>query len=637
MIKKLICAIAFGGAMFAASAAGTDPVLMTIDRTPVYASEFEYLYNKNNTQQVQPQTLDEYLDMFINYKLKVADAIHEGLDRTPEFNAEYESFVNDLSKPYFTDESVTEAMVQEAYSHYGTDVLVSHIMLPLSLTSEAQLDSLRNLIVEGKATFEDIAQRYSVDRYSSAKGGLMGVVMPGRYPWTFEEAAYNTEPGKISPVINSGVGFHILRVESRKPSEGEVKADHILIGISEETPDARAKAIADSIYNLAAGGADFAALARRFSEDPGSAQRGGSLGWFGRGRMVAPFDSAAFAMSPGQISKPVRTNFGYHIIRTDERRLKPSLAEARRGIEEGIKRDERAERPHRAVMNRLRGTFGVEPNKETEAKAKAIIALSAPDSIKLQQIAAIATPAATYNGGTISAADVAALIPAAEFAANPAAAYNEALRTAVDNAVTTLYRNQLANDDPDFRNLLNEYHDGILLYEVSNRKVWDKAAKDTEGLENFFSTHRDKYQWEQPKFKSYVIFAVNDSVLDAAMNYAAELDASQPTAFTDAMRQQFGRSIKVERVVAAKGENPITDYLGFGAERPAAKGSDHWRCYKAFNGKVVDAPEEAADVRGAAVTDYQALLDEQWVKELHKKYKVKVNKKVLNEIKAKTK
>lgn len=621
--------------MFSAFAAETDPVLMTIDRTPVYASEFEYLYNKNNTQQLQPQTLDEYLDMFINYKLKVADAIHEGLDRTPEFNTEYESFVNDLSKPYFTDESVSEAMVQEAYSHYGTDVLVSHIMLPLSLTSEAQLDSLRTLIVEGKANFEDIAKRYSVDRYSSGKGGLMGVVVPGRYPWPFEEAAYSTEPGHISPVINSGVGYHIIRVESIKPSEGEVKADHILIGIDEETPVEHAKAVADSLYTLAAAGADFGELARRFSQDPGSAQRGGNLGWFGRGRMVAPFDSAAFALAPGEISKPVRTNFGYHIIRANERRVKPSLAEARRNIEEGIKRDERANRPYRAVMNRLRDTYNVVSDPRTEAHAKAIIALAAPDSVKLGQLAALTTPVATYNGGSVSAADVVALIPASEFAANPTSAFNEATQTAIDNVVAKLYRIQLSTENTDFRNLLNEYHDGILLYEVSNRKVWDKAAKDTEGLENYFRTHREKYLWDQPKFKSYVIFAANDSVLDAAINFAGTLDASHPAEFTEAMRKQFGRSIKVERVVAAKGENAITDYLGFGAERPAGKSTDHWRSYKAFNGKVVDAPEEAADVRGAAVTDYQSLLDEQWVKDLHKKYKVKVNKKVFNAIKAK--
>lgn len=637
MIKQFICAIAFVGAMFTAAAADTDPVLMTIDRKPVYVSEFEYLYNKNNAQQVQPQTLDEYLEMFINYKLKVTDAVHEGLDRTPEFNTEYESFVNDLAKPYFTDESVSEAMVQEAYNHYGTDVLVSHIMLPLSLTSEARLDSLLTLIVEGKESFEDVAKRFSVDRYSSDKGGLMGVVMPGRFPWTFEEASYNTEPGKISPVINSGVGYHIVRVESRTPSDGEVKADHILIGISEETPEANAKALADSIYTLAVGGADFAELARRFSEDPGSAQRGGNLGWFGRGRMVAPFDSAAFALLPGEISRPVRTNFGYHIIRSNERRLKPSLEEARRSIEEGIKRDERAERPYRAKMESLRKTFGVEINATTDTKAKAIIALNAPDSLKLQQIAGLNTPVATYKGGTISAADVVALIPASEFAANPTSAFNEAVQTAVDNAMTELYRQQLATENSDFRNLLNEYHDGILLYEVSNRKVWDKAAQDQEGLENFFRTHRDKYSWDKPKFKSYVIFAVNDSVLDAALTYADGLDASKPTEFTEAMRKEFGRSIKVERVVAAKGENSITDYLGFGAERPTTKSSDHWRCYAAYRGRIIDEPEEAADVRGAAVTDYQSLLDEEWIKELHKKYKVKVNQKVLNDVKNKAK
>ncbi|MDE6527079.1 MAG: hypothetical protein K2L75_07455, partial [Muribaculaceae bacterium] len=192
----------------------------------------------------------------------------------------------------------------------------------------------------------------------------------------------------------------------------------------------------------------------------------------------------------------------------------------------------------------------------------------------------------------------------------------------------------LKETEPVYRNLVNEYHDGILLYEVSNQNVWERATKDREGLEAYFKANADKYKWEQPKFRSYIFFAENDSVLDIAAAYADSLSTDDPTAFVQDMRTRFGRDIKIERVIAAKGENAITDYLGFGADRPEESKSK-WKAYRAYKGRVIDAPEEAADVRGAAVTDYQNELDRKWVAGLHKKYKVKLNKKVFNNLKAK--
>lgn len=639
MTKRQILGFAAICVAAAVHAAGNDPVLMTVDGKDVHVSEFEYLYNKNNTQQMQPQSLDEYLGMFINYKLKVADALHEGLDNTPEFRSEYDSFIKDLAKPYFRDDSVAESLVQQAYAHYADDVLASHIMLPLQPGNIARLDSVRAAIAAGTTTFEDAARSMSVDRYSAQQGGLMGYVVPGRFPWAFEEAAYATAPGAVSGVVNSGMGYHLIRVEKRTPAQGEVEAEHILLltrGLDEAAAEAK-KATADSIYTLIKKGADFGDLARRFSEDPGSASKGGKLGWFGRGAMVAEFDSASFALADGAVSEPVRTAFGWHIIhRINHRGIAP-LEQLREGIEAKIASDERGTLPEKAVLAHLRKAYKANISQAALDRVNAIISENngVCDSAAISRISQINPVVATFDGGQITAIDAIGRVPDIQMPADPAKAIADATSDLLDDMLIEKERARLAAENPDFRNLLNEYHDGILLYEVSNRKVWDKAAKDTEGLEEFFRTHAADYKWDTPKFKSYVIFAANDSTLRNALDYAATLSTDIPTEFVRQMRDHFRRDIKIERVVAAKGENAITDYLGFGASRPADTQNSRWKCYAAYQGRIIDAPEEAADVRGSALTDYQSALDKEWIKDLHKKYKVKVNNKVFKSLKTK--
>ncbi len=621
-----------------AAAQNTDPVLMNVAGRPVHQSEFEYLFNKNNSQQLEKQSLDTYLDMFVDYKLKVADALAAGLDKTPEFANEFKNFRSDLAAPYFRDADVAEALVQEAYNHRLYDVYVSHIMLPASPDGEAKLDSLRSAILAGKVSFEQVARDYSIDKYSGPRGGLMGFVTPDRFPWPFEEMAYNTTEGEISPVVNSGMGYHIIRVESRTPAIGEVNAAHILRTTRGKSPEdaAAAKVTIDSLYTVLTQGADFAELAKKYSEDPGSAARGGDLGWFGRGAMVAEFDSVAFALPDGGLSNPFATSFGYHIIKRNGHKSVAPLDSLRPAIEAAISRDERSRRPEEVAIERIMAQYGAAVNNAAIDRADAIIAAAgALDSASIASVAAIDEAAATYNGSTVSFAEVAAALPA-NGAVTPArareviaAAANDKLR----DAVLELARTQLEADNADYRNLVNEYRDGILLYEIANTNVWDRAAKDTEGLKAFFEKNKARYAWPAPKFKSYILFATNDSVLNLAMDYAATLSTADPAKFTQDMRTRFGRDIKVERVIAAKGENAITDFLGFGEAKPETAANNKWKAYKAFNGRVIDAPEEPADVRGAAVTDYQAELENQWIQKLRKKYKVKVDKKVFKKLK----
>lgn len=361
-MKKLHLSAAIAvTAIAVTAAAASDPVLMTINKVPVHLSEFEYLYNKNNSQQLQPQTLDEYVDMFVNYKLKVAAAVAAGMDTTASFRNEFDGYATELAQSRMVDSTVYDSLLHEAYDHVRELRYVSHIMLPPAdgetsgEVAMARADSVRNAILSGATTFEDAAAA-SIDRASATRGGRMGWVLPGRYPWPFEKASYDTPLGGISPVINSGFGLHIIRVDEIKPNPGEVEAEHILKLTHGKTPEeaAHARVAIDSLYNVVTqSGVDFEDVARRESEDPGSAKQGGKLGWYSSGMMVAPFDSASFAMQVGEISRPVTTAYGYHIIHKTGARPVASFEDMRQSLEQQINGDERGQLPAQRRLDAL--------------------------------------------------------------------------------------------------------------------------------------------------------------------------------------------------------------------------------------------------------------------------------------------
>lgn len=643
MKKILLSVAAMSAAAGILTAANTDsdPVLMTVDGRDVKVSEFEYLYNKNNSQQLKPQSVKDYLDMFVDYKLKVADAENAGIDTTAAFLAEYGKFRDELAAPYLRDKEVEDALLREAYDHLGRDVKVSHIMLPVNRNRErdngayARMDSIRDAIVKGQMTFEEAAEKYSIDTPTAQRGGLMGWISAGRFPWPFEKAAYDTSKGNISPVIDSGFGLHIVKVDDVREARGEVQASHILKLTRDVPPEAipAQKAAIDSIYQLLLDGADFADMARRESQDPGSAARGGDLGWFGSGMMVAEFDSVAFALKDGELSKPFETAFGYHIIKRGDHRGIESFENAREQLLAMMGRDGRIDEPRKARMKQLAEKYDAIFLKANMMALKHKLNIAPMDSVTYATLAADQTPLAKIGDENVVTVSEAFGGRRFSSGAQAAKAIEESAQDLLDKQIARRAIDELAVENTDYRNLINEYRDGILLFEISNQNVWDRAAKDKEGLEKFFKENAKKYAWSKPHFKGFIIFAASDSVLNEATKYADTLTEQDAEKFVGEMRKHFGKNIKIERVIASEGENPITDYLAFHGSKPENKNS-RWASYCAYRGRVLDAPEEAVDVRGAAATDYQALLEQQWLKKLHKKYKVKINKNVLKTIKS---
>lgn len=651
MNKRLASLALIAATIFCASAKNDDPVLMTVNGKDVKLSEFEYLYNKNNSQQSQKQSIDEYVDMFVTYKLKVADAEAAGIDTTASFRSEFNGHRNDLATPYVKDNSVTDRLVAEAYARMKEDVQVSHIMIHLSEDAQKnkenkeRIDSIRNEIVSGKATFAEMAAKHSTDRGTSARGGNMGWIVANRWPYSFEKAAWDTKVGEVSPVIETFAGYHIITVTDRRESCGTVNAKHILKLTQGKTPEgaALAKAQIDSIYEALSSKAP-AELSKAFSESAstesecGSRQNGGDLGWFGVGQMVPEFEAATYALKKGEMSKPIQTQFGWHIIYLNDAKGVGTLEECKPTIMMVIGQDERSVLPEQemaAKMNKKHNVKVIEKNKEKLFKE--LKKHGAFDSTFVAKYSNSNMPIIEVGKEKIAIKEVIKTLPKSNSTdVTFAIAQIDARIKEMERGCGIDYeKRHLEEYYPEFRNLVNEYHDGILLYEISNRNVWDKAAKDKAGLEKYFQENKAKYDnWQSPKYKGFVIFASSDSIMTEAQKFLEGKDFDVDSV-SQVLRQQFGRKdIRVERVIAAKGENDIVDYIAFGGAKPESQ-KNKWQYYFGYMGKMLSSPEEAADVRGLVTSDYQAKLEKEWVESLKGKYKVKINNKVLNSLKNK--
>lgn len=642
MKKGLISLSILVGAAMAAQAKGqADPVLMTVGGKPVTLSEFEYLYHKNNAQQSSPQEIEEYLKLFIPYRQKVAAAEDLGLDKTQAFEQEFNTYRNDLAAPYLVDQAVEDSILAAQYERMKEEVDVSHIMVFFQSPGKsleqkkALMDSLLTCIEAGES-FDSLAVKYSGDMNSARNGGRMGYIMANRFPAAFEDAAYTVPVGGHSGVISSPMGYHIVKVNARRPARGQVLVEHILRltrGKSPEEAQAQ-KHYIDSLYTVVTNGASFEAVAAANSEDPGSASQGGKLPWFGTGQMVPQFEEVAFSLADGAVSEPFETAYGYHIIkRLDGKGIEP-FDQAKAAIKNFISRDERGQLPAKRRLAQLKKEYGAKVDtKAIDKLRKQIEAAGGVDSVLLASFQSSDLTVARVGKEKLPLSEVMSQELPNGFAGDAShqmTQLEEAVGRALDAAVVEMKQRNLMTEEPAYRNLVNEYRDGMLMFEIQDRNVWSKAKADQEGLEAYFQAHKDNYRWDSPRFKSRIIFADNDSVLGEINKYL-EANPVSADSIATVLRKQFGKNVKVERVLAAKGENAITDYLGFGGEKPEAQ--SRWSAYEAYQPKLIEQPEEAIDVRGVVITDYQDYLLNQWLEELDKKYPAVVDKKVLSKAK----
>ncbi len=564
--------------------------LMTINGKPVSAEEFLYIYEKNNQAgAIDPKTMDEYLDMFINFKLKVAEAEAQGIDTTEAFKKELKGYRAQATPKYLQDEQAMDSLIEMSWRHMAKDRRAAHIAIqcPMSADSAQQADALAKIneayervvlgkeVLKGKGkkaklvrqpveAFDAVARELSTDPSVQETGGELGWITPFRYVYPLEQAVYDTELGKISKPFRTQYGWHIVLVEEEKDHK-EVKARHIMKMVPDANMDAEKKALIDSIAKILTP-ENFADVAARESDDRGSSMRGGELGWFGIGMMVKPFEEAAFALANGQISAPVRSQYGWHIIlKEDERGIQP-LDTMRQQIQRQVQRDERAKEADKSFIRKTRIEYNL-PASMSDAEVKAY----------------------------------------------------------ADEHLEAKY--------PELKNLVQEYHDGILLFEVSLREVWDKAAKDTAGLEAYFKANKKKYTWDAPRWKGYLIQAKDKNSLKAAQ---AIIKSANPDSIQSYIAKRVNCDsvtyVKVQHGLWEQGKNPAVDKFGFKNKKAQFTPSEQLPLVVCL-GKKLKAPESWTDEKGKVTTDYQDYLEAEWIKALRAKYPVVLNEDVWEKIK----
>ena len=576
-MKRTLLAVLALGMMVAVHAEQPDQVLMTIDGKPIMASEFMYIYEKNNQEAASdPKSMDEYLDLFTRFKLKVAEAEAERLDTAKSFNEELAGYRAQAVEKYLRDEQAIDSLIRLSYYRMAHLRRAAHIAVrcgedagdSLRQAAEARIQDLRRRAVSGKEDFYALAEKYSEDPHKDANGSELGWIIPFRYIYSFEDAVYSAPVGGISEVFHSPYGLHIALVEEEIETE-EVHAAHIMkmTPKGDENKEVEAKRAIDSLYQVVMKGADFDETALRNSDDKGSAVRGGDLGWFTRGVMIPPFEKTAFALQPGETSEPLHSDYGWHIIRVYDRRKTEPLDSMYTAIRRKVERDDRMDEAHKSFVRKTRQEYAL------------------PQSMSDEEVMAYADA-------------------------------------------------HLEEKYPELHNLVREYHDGILLFDISVDRVWDRASKDTAGLIRYFEEHRDAYKWDEPRFKGFVIYARDKKTAKRAETIANTVPAdSVAKTIRERMNNDSVTIVRVERGLWKKGQNPAVDKFGLRSKVKDYQPDKEFPVVVAV-GKKIANPESYTDERGKVVTDYQDQLEQAWVEELRKKHTVVLNEEVWQQLKA---
>ena len=640
--KWLVAALLAGNSWAWVLAADVDPVIMRVNNKDIHKSEFEYIYNKNSQQQIDQKSLDEYVTLFKNYKLKVAEAEALGIDTTSAFKNELAGYRDELAKPYLIDTSVDEQLAREAYERMKEDVEVSHILVGLNArtpedraAARQKADSILGRIRAGE-DFGALAEKYSEDGSRQNKGYL-GFVRGGRTVYPFEKAAFALQPGEVSDVVETQFGYHLIKVHSRRPNPGEFLFAHIMVLVPRNASDevkAQKESEIRAIYEELKAGADFATLAKERSEDTGSAVRGGELPWVSSGQFVKEFEDAGFALTnKGDITEPVLSPYGWHIIKLlDKRGIKP-FEQMRSEIARMMSRDERGSMARTAMVTKLKDEYGFSLDETQKEKLmKLARELGKVDSSYIAAIHNDQSTLFSFEGHTCTVADFAGFLPKGRSVTINVADYVSAMiGFMVDKEILDYEKGRLEEKYPDFRNLMNEYRDGILLFEVSNREVWEKASLDTEGLQKYFKKNRKKYKWDKPHYKGFLIQCSDDATAQAVKKRLKKLDADSVVVV---LAREFNTDslthVKVERGLFVEGENAMIDQLVF--KGAPAKVDEKLPVAFVWGKLLKKYPEAYTDVRGQVTADYQNYLEKVWVENLNKKFPVEINEDVLKTV-----
>jgi peptidyl-prolyl cis-trans isomerase SurA len=658
-MRKLVITCLFISASIGAIA----QTLFHFGTNPVSKDEFLRVYQKNSINKkpdMSEKALREYLDLYSLFRMKVKEAGLQKLDTLPGIQNELNNYRKQLAKTYLTDEQVTNRLIREAYERMKEEVHVAHILILSSQTAPSadtveprrKIDSIYNALTKKKADFTGLAQKYSDDRGSKDRGGDIGYVTALQTIYPFEEAIYNTAIGKVSAPFRTQFGYHIVKVIDRRPAKGELKVAQILVAVQKSKGEeglAAARKKIDSVKAELKNGVPFNDLVKKYSEDRFSINDNGVLPTFKVGDMTPAFEAAAFALkTPGEISEPVQTDYGFHIIKLIEKNAIKPFDSLQPQIKRKVDNDSRSQLARDMFLEKVKTKFGF---KEYRANLDEV-------AQKLGQI-----PDTGKNANTFKASDYTSMtkplfvLSGKEYTQHDFISYAEDMtrgrimgpKVAVVNEIYTkvyvptvvndLEEHKLADEHADFKNLMDEYSDGIMLFELMDRNVWGKASKDTAGLKAFYETRKNKYMWE-PGFTGAVYTFKNEQTMKDGLKLLEKKNVKDEDLHKKLHTDSGAHDPAHEPVTIQRGRYEFSKFQDFQQSAlvkgkltaPKKNADGTYTVVKVDDVFASPTSKSLDDARGYAIAEYQDYLEKQWTDELRRKYPVKVNEDVFRSL-----
>ncbi|MBP6624060.1 MAG: peptidylprolyl isomerase [Chitinophagaceae bacterium] len=625
-----------------------DQTLFTYGGKEVGKSEFLRMYTKNINNQkpdFSEKALKEYLNLYSRFKMKVAEAERMQMDTLSGIQSELGTYKKQLAKTYLTDKEVSDRLVKEAYERMKKDVRVAHILIGIPRGTEdtvlafRKIDSIYKEITLNKADFASIAKSLSEDKQSATNGGDIGFITAMQVVYPFETAAYNTPQGTYSKPFKTIYGYHIIKKLEERTARGEVQVAQVMVAVQKSAGEAgkiAGKARIDSVYTMLKKGQKFETMVDKYSEDKFSKNTQGTLASFGVGQMVPDFENAAFALkNPGDICEPILTEYGYHILKLIKKTPVKPYDSMKNDLTRRVEKDGRIDIARQEFTEKIKAKLGY---KEYPSNLTTLIN-AIPDSsvrngsFKGSDYKTFNSMLFTMKETTFTQSDFANYIESytrGKIYGQKESSLKSLFKNYADKALYDYQENKLADENEEYRNLLDEYRDGIMLFELTDKTVWTKASVDTTGLENYYNQNKSKYMWA-PSVKGNLYKASDESFAKKLVKELNNPQNKTPEEVTKAANGDGPQNrVVVETGKFEKSRFPASTKFVEGKYSPYFKNDDG--TYSVIDVKeVFDTPTQKTlgEARGYVISEYQEYLEKQWIADLESKYPVKVNDAVL--------
>jgi peptidyl-prolyl cis-trans isomerase SurA len=632
----------------------SEKIVMKVGDENVSLSEFEFIFKKNNsTKSISKESLDEYMELFSVFKLKVKEAKSLKMDTAKSFINELNGYVKQLAVPYLKDKDAEARMVKETYDRLQKDIKVRHILIPVkecdpakdTLTAFEKISSIRKDLLAKKINFADAANKYSTDSTSNKDGGLLGYFSALTLVYNFETEAYRLKLGELSNIVRTSYGYHLIQVDDIRQARGKIKVAHIFIRSdkSNKTQYENAKKRISDVYSKLKSGETFESLVKSYSEDYNSAPKGGELPVFGINYMVPEFEDAAFGLNTaGEYSQPVETKYGFHIIKLIEKVSSIPFETFKTELQKTLQKNKRWDFTKESMINKLKKEYSYKEyptfmkKMETEA-AKNNGNISRDWLLKSGEINYADEKLFEIKGRVYNTNDFVTFVSGKINSEKPISLCQlkrTFYKTYIDEKILAYKEENLPNEFNDFKMLVNEYRDGILLFNLMDQMVWGKSMKDTVGLKKFYEDNKKNYMWGE-RAVVLTVDCKDDKAEADARKLSVQLlsgKINKETFASKLNKKVKDNIILIDGLYSKDDKNSPVANMNWQAGAGETVKKDGKIRFPIIMEIKAPQPKTLKEAKGLVISDYQNYLEKQWIDELRKKYAISINKDVLYQL-----